>query len=168
MMACTKHYIHFQLSMFSIIVHSRIQSQLQWYVPVVPNLVPVVHTTNNFVPVVHTTGRKTPLYNLNRDSGGHPLVLLNQKVECVLNLVCLIPEGDHTRCKTVLTSRVGGLMAFAQKRSTCIGCKAVLKTDGWLPIRSDNCCPSHSLESSLSLHELLLLIHSRYLIIKID
>ncbi|TTL57246.1 DNA polymerase delta catalytic subunit [Bagarius yarrelli] len=38
-------------------------------------------------------------------------------------------EGDHTRCKTVLTSRVGGLMAFAQKRSTCIGCKAVLKTD---------------------------------------
>lgn len=39
-------------------------------------------------------------------------------------------EGDHTRCKTVLTSKVGGLMAFAQKRSTCIGCKAVLKTDG--------------------------------------
>ncbi|XP_056144601.1 DNA polymerase delta catalytic subunit [Lampris incognitus] len=38
-------------------------------------------------------------------------------------------KGDHTRCKTVLTSRVGGLMAFAQKKSTCIGCKAVLKTD---------------------------------------
>lgn len=41
-----------------------------------------------------------------------------------------VSEGDHTRCKTVLTSKVGGLMAFAQKRSTCIGCKAVLKTDG--------------------------------------
>ncbi|XP_076851687.1 DNA polymerase delta catalytic subunit [Brachyhypopomus gauderio] len=38
-------------------------------------------------------------------------------------------KGDHTRCKTVLTSRVGGLMAFAQKRSTCIGCRAVLRTD---------------------------------------
>uniref|UniRef100_A0A673GMF8 DNA polymerase n=1 Tax=Sinocyclocheilus rhinocerous TaxID=307959 RepID=A0A673GMF8_9TELE len=38
-------------------------------------------------------------------------------------------KGDHTRCKTVLTSRVGGLMAFAQKQSTCIGCRAVLKTD---------------------------------------
>ncbi|XP_056262867.1 DNA polymerase delta catalytic subunit [Pseudoliparis swirei] len=38
-------------------------------------------------------------------------------------------RGDHTRCKTVLTSKIGGLMAFAQKRSTCIGCKAVLKTD---------------------------------------
>ncbi|CAG02717.1 unnamed protein product, partial [Tetraodon nigroviridis] len=38
-------------------------------------------------------------------------------------------KGDHTRCKTVLTSKVGGLMAFAQKRSTCIGCRAVLKTN---------------------------------------
>uniref|UniRef100_A0AAZ3QU71 DNA polymerase n=1 Tax=Oncorhynchus tshawytscha TaxID=74940 RepID=A0AAZ3QU71_ONCTS len=33
-------------------------------------------------------------------------------------------KGDHTRCKTVLTSRVGGLMAFATKRSACIGCRA--------------------------------------------
>ncbi|XP_013771468.1 DNA polymerase delta catalytic subunit [Pundamilia nyererei] len=41
----------------------------------------------------------------------------------------ILLKGDHTRCKTVLTSKVGGLMAFAQKRSTCIGCKAVLKTD---------------------------------------
>lgn len=39
-------------------------------------------------------------------------------------------KGDHTRCKTVLTSKVGGLMAFAKKRSTCIGCKAVLNHDG--------------------------------------
>ncbi|KAM9391204.1 DNA polymerase delta catalytic subunit-like isoform 2-T6 [Salvelinus alpinus] len=31
-------------------------------------------------------------------------------------------KGDHTRCK-----RVGGLMAFATKRSACIGCRAVLK-----------------------------------------
>lgn len=39
-------------------------------------------------------------------------------------------KGDHTRCKTVLTSKVGGLMAFAKKRSSCIGCKAVLSHDG--------------------------------------
>ncbi|KAM7372161.1 hypothetical protein PAMP_009354 [Pampus punctatissimus] len=45
-------------------------------------------------------------------------------------------EGDHTRCKTVLTSKIGGLMAFAQKRSTCIGCKAVLKTDDLSPKHS--------------------------------
>ncbi|KAJ8347236.1 hypothetical protein SKAU_G00286370 [Synaphobranchus kaupii] len=41
----------------------------------------------------------------------------------------ILLKGEHTRCKTVLTSRVGGLMAFAQKRNTCIGCRAVLKTD---------------------------------------
>lgn len=46
-----------------------------------------------------------------------------------------LSEGDHTRCKTVLTSKIGGLMAFAQKRSTCIGCKAVLKTDGMCVLR---------------------------------
>uniref|UniRef100_A0A8C5Q3P7 DNA polymerase n=1 Tax=Leptobrachium leishanense TaxID=445787 RepID=A0A8C5Q3P7_9ANUR len=39
-------------------------------------------------------------------------------------------KGEHTRCKTVLTSKVGGLMAFAKKRSTCIGCKAMLNHDG--------------------------------------
>uniref|UniRef100_A0A3Q3K726 DNA polymerase n=1 Tax=Monopterus albus TaxID=43700 RepID=A0A3Q3K726_MONAL len=41
----------------------------------------------------------------------------------------ILLSGDHTRCRTVLTSKVGGLMAFAQKRSTCIGCRAVLKSD---------------------------------------
>uniref|UniRef100_A0ACB8EUP6 DNA polymerase delta catalytic subunit n=1 Tax=Sphaerodactylus townsendi TaxID=933632 RepID=A0ACB8EUP6_9SAUR len=39
-------------------------------------------------------------------------------------------KGDHTRCKTVLTAKVGGLMAFATKRSTCIGCRAVLSHHG--------------------------------------
>uniref|UniRef100_V9KAT7 DNA polymerase n=1 Tax=Callorhinchus milii TaxID=7868 RepID=V9KAT7_CALMI len=39
-------------------------------------------------------------------------------------------KGDHTRCKTVLTAKIGGLMAFAKKRNTCIGCKAVLNDDG--------------------------------------
>ncbi|XP_066564799.1 DNA polymerase delta catalytic subunit [Amia ocellicauda] len=38
-------------------------------------------------------------------------------------------KGEHTRCKTVLTSRVGGLSAFTQKRSTCIGCKSVLNSN---------------------------------------
>ncbi|XP_063157019.1 DNA polymerase delta catalytic subunit isoform X1 [Candoia aspera] len=39
-------------------------------------------------------------------------------------------KGEHTRCKTVLTAKVGGLMAFATKRSTCIGCRAVLNHHG--------------------------------------
>lgn len=42
----------------------------------------------------------------------------------------ILLKGEHTRCKTVLTSKVGGLMAFAKKRSTCIGCKASLNHDG--------------------------------------
>ena len=39
-------------------------------------------------------------------------------------------EGDHTLSKTVKTSSQGGLARFTKKRSTCIGCKAVLDKDG--------------------------------------
>ncbi|KAG8521459.1 DNA polymerase delta catalytic subunit [Galemys pyrenaicus] len=40
------------------------------------------------------------------------------------------PGGDHTRCKTVLTGKVGGLLAFAKRRSCCIGCRTVLSHQG--------------------------------------
>lgn len=39
-------------------------------------------------------------------------------------------KGEHTRTKTVVTSKVGGLMAFAKKKSSCIGCKVPLDHDG--------------------------------------
>ncbi|KAG7270693.1 hypothetical protein CRUP_005360 [Coryphaenoides rupestris] len=39
------------------------------------------------------------------------------------------PILGETKAESILLSEVGGLMAFAQKRSTCIGCKAVLKTN---------------------------------------
>ncbi|KAK2507403.1 hypothetical protein MC885_019725 [Smutsia gigantea] len=39
-------------------------------------------------------------------------------------------RGDHTRCKTVLTGKVGGLLAFAKRRSCCIGCRTVLSHQG--------------------------------------
>ncbi|KAM9039423.1 DNA polymerase delta catalytic subunit isoform 1-T1 [Sarcophilus harrisii] len=39
-------------------------------------------------------------------------------------------RGEHTRCKTVLTAKVGGLLAFATRRSSCIGCRAVLSHHG--------------------------------------
>jgi len=35
-------------------------------------------------------------------------------------------KGDHTRVKTVQTSKAGGLFAFAKKRNQCIGCKAAM------------------------------------------
>uniref|UniRef100_A0ABM5GSA5 DNA polymerase n=2 Tax=Pogona vitticeps TaxID=103695 RepID=A0ABM5GSA5_9SAUR len=42
----------------------------------------------------------------------------------------ILLKGEHTRCKTVLTAKVGGLLAFATKKSTCIGCRAVLNHHG--------------------------------------
>ncbi|KAH3885678.1 hypothetical protein DPMN_009673 [Dreissena polymorpha] len=38
-------------------------------------------------------------------------------------------KGEHTRTKTMMTSKVGGLMAFATKKSSCIGCKVPLDND---------------------------------------
>ncbi|XP_038073586.1 DNA polymerase delta catalytic subunit-like [Patiria miniata] len=38
-------------------------------------------------------------------------------------------KGEHTLTKTKVTSKIGGLMAFAKKRSTCIGCKTPLDKD---------------------------------------
>lgn len=38
--------------------------------------------------------------------------------------------GDHTRCKTVLTSKVGGLLAFTKRRNSCIGCRSVIDHQG--------------------------------------
>ncbi|XP_007955835.1 DNA polymerase delta catalytic subunit [Orycteropus afer afer] len=39
-------------------------------------------------------------------------------------------RGEHTRCKTVLTGKVGGLLAFTTRRSCCIGCRTVLSHQG--------------------------------------
>lgn len=47
--------------------------------------------------------------------------------------ICLcnfFAEGQHTLTKTIVTSKVGKLAMFTKKRSTCIGCKAVLDDDG--------------------------------------
>lgn len=41
-----------------------------------------------------------------------------------------VAGGDHTRTKTVMTSKVGGLSSFTKKRSTCIGCKTPLDKEG--------------------------------------
>ncbi|CAI4231555.1 unnamed protein product [Auanema sp. JU1783] len=39
----------------------------------------------------------------------------------------ILTEGEHTRVRTVVQSKVGGLAAFTKKASTCLGCKSVLK-----------------------------------------
>ncbi|XP_043915313.1 DNA polymerase delta catalytic subunit [Protopterus annectens] len=59
-----------------------------------------------------------------------PLLRIFEPILGEAKAEAILLKGEHTRCKTVLTSKVGGLMAFAKKRSTCIGCKAVLDEDG--------------------------------------
>lgn len=49
--------------------------------------------------------------------------ILGEKAESVLL------RGDHTRTKTVVTSRVGALSMFTKKRNKCIGCKSLLNDD---------------------------------------
>ncbi|KAL1116276.1 hypothetical protein AAG570_005771, partial [Ranatra chinensis] len=46
--------------------------------------------------------------------------ILGNKAEAVLL------NGDHTRTKSVVTSKVGALAAFTKKREACLGCKSVL------------------------------------------
>lgn len=41
----------------------------------------------------------------------------------------LLLRGEHTRTRTVATSRVGALAAFTKKKETCMGCKAVLPSE---------------------------------------
>lgn len=50
-----------------------------------------------------------------------------QYSNCVLST-----DGDHTRVKTVIMSKVGGLAAFTKKRVTCIGCRSALDEEGKL------------------------------------
>ncbi|CAG2107495.1 unnamed protein product, partial [Medioppia subpectinata] len=49
--------------------------------------------------------------------------IFKEKTESVLL------RGDHTRTKTVVTSKVGALSRFTSKRETCIKCKTPLKDD---------------------------------------
>lgn len=46
--------------------------------------------------------------------------ILGDKAESILL------RGEHTRTRSVVTSKVGALSAFTKKKETCMGCKAVL------------------------------------------
>jgi len=51
-------------------------------------------------------------------------------------------RGDHTRTKTVVRSKVGGLSMFTTKKETCIGCKTPLDKEGIAVCR--HCQPRES------------------------
>ncbi|KAG5861433.1 hypothetical protein JTB14_000469 [Gonioctena quinquepunctata] len=42
------------------------------------------------------------------------------------NAESILLRGEHTRSRTMVTSKVGALAAFTKKKEVCVGCKAVL------------------------------------------
>ncbi|CAG7820515.1 unnamed protein product [Allacma fusca] len=49
--------------------------------------------------------------------------ILGEKTESVLL------RGDHTRTKVIVTSKVSALSMFTKKKSTCVGCRTLLKDE---------------------------------------
>ena len=49
-------------------------------------------------------------------------------------------SGDHTRTIQIATPTVGGLMRFATKTATCMGCKTALRSNNSIP---GTCVPPH-------------------------
>ncbi|GMS79021.1 hypothetical protein PENTCL1PPCAC_1196, partial [Pristionchus entomophagus] len=41
----------------------------------------------------------------------------------------MLIEGEHTRVRSIVASKVGGLAMFTKKTNTCLGCKSVLRND---------------------------------------
>ncbi|XP_071955316.1 DNA polymerase delta catalytic subunit-like [Antedon mediterranea] len=58
-----------------------------------------------------------------------PLLRIFEPVLGEAKALSVLFKGDHTRTKTLVTSKVGGLSAFTKKRSTCIGCRTPLDRD---------------------------------------
>ncbi|POY71963.1 DNA polymerase delta subunit 1 [Rhodotorula taiwanensis] len=54
---------------------------------------------------------------------------------------CLSVAGDHTRTVTIIAPTSGGLMSFAVKRVTCLGCKTPLKPNALNQAVCNNCRP---------------------------
>ena len=50
-------------------------------------------------------------------------------IYCTIFIINVSLDGDHTRTRSVVTSKVGGLAGFTTRKSTCVGCKTVLPDD---------------------------------------
>lgn len=64
--------------------------------------------------------------------------ILGDKAESVLL------RGEHTRTKSVVTSKVGALAAFTKKRESCLGCKALLSSGCEKGALCQHCLPKQS------------------------
>jgi len=59
----------------------------------------------------------------------NPLLRIFEPILGEAKATSVLLKGQHTLTKTIVTSKVGKLAMFTKKRSTCIGCKAVLDDD---------------------------------------
>lgn len=56
----------------------------------------------------------------------NPLLRIFEPILGEAKATSVLLKGQHTLTKTIVTSKVGKLAMFTKKKSTCIGCKAVL------------------------------------------
>ncbi|XP_056636918.1 DNA polymerase delta catalytic subunit [Diorhabda sublineata] len=73
------------------------------------------------------------------------------------NAESILLKGEHTRSKTMVTSKVGALAAFTKKKEVCVGCKSVLTKDYELEAVCGYCKPKESniYQQELSHHRML-------------
>ncbi|CAH1125416.1 unnamed protein product [Ceutorhynchus assimilis] len=73
------------------------------------------------------------------------------------NAESILLRGEHTRTRTVVTSKVGALSAFTQKKETCLGCKSVLPKGYEAEALCAYCKPKESTiyQQELSHHRML-------------
>lgn len=65
--------------------------------------------------------------------------------------------GEHTRTKTMVTSKVGALSAFTKKKETCLGCRSVLPNNCSTEAVCSHCKPKEATlyQQELAHHRML-------------
>lgn len=81
-----------------------------------------IYVLENNIPI------DTKYYLENQLKG--PLLRIFEPVVGENKVEDVLLKGEHTRAKTQVTSKIGGLMAFTKKRSKCLGCKMGLDKEG--------------------------------------
>ncbi|XP_063912285.1 DNA polymerase delta catalytic subunit [Zophobas morio] len=73
------------------------------------------------------------------------------------NAESVLLRGEHTRTKTMVTSKVGALAAFTKKKETCLGCRSVLPAGSEHEAVCIHCQPKESLlyQQELNHHRML-------------
>jgi DNA polymerase delta subunit 1 len=73
------------------------------------------------------------------------------------NAESVLLRGEHTRTKTMVTSKVGALAAFTKKKETCLGCRSVLSAGYESEAVCSHCKPKEAMlyQQELGHHRML-------------